>query len=333
MKAQVIKQFGDPSVFELMDVPLPTLKPGQVLIKVAATSINQIDCKIRSGAVPALSPEFPAVLNGDVAGVITAVAPDVQNVKIGDEVYGCAGGLRGTPGALAEFMLADSKLIAKKPTSLSMAEAAALPLVTITAWEALFKKAKLTANKNILIHGGVGGVGHIAVQLAKWCGANVYATVLKNEDFSLAKSLGADEIINAKEEEVEKYVARLTQGKGFDVVFDTIGGSNLDRSLFAAAMNGCVVTTVARSTHDLTPMHNKGLSLHVVFMLLPILTGIGREEHGEILSKVAEIVNQGKLKPLIDPHQFTLEQISDAHRLLESGKARGKVVLSIKNQH
>ena len=329
MKAQVIKKFGDPSVFELVDVPKPMLKQGHVLIKVYASSVNQIDCKIRSGAVPALSPEFPAILNGDVAGVIDSIASDVKNFKVGDEVYGCAGGLDGTPGALAEFMLADARLLAKKPTILSMAEAAALPLVTITAWEALFKKANLTANKNVLIHGGVGGVGHIAVQLAKSCGAKVYTTVLKNEDISLAKSFGADEVINAKEEDVEKYVARLTQGKGFDVVFDTVGGSNLDRSLFAAAMNGDVVTTVARSTHDLTPMHNKGLSLHVVFMLLPILTGIGREEHGKILSKVAEIVNQGKIKPLIDPHQFTLDQIGDAHKLLESGKAQGKVVLSI----
>jgi len=330
MKAQVIKKFGDPSVFEWVDVSKPLLKPGHVLIKVAATSVNQIDCKIRSGAVPALSPEFPAILNGDVAGVIDSVAADVQNFKRGDEVYGCAGGLKGTPGALAEFMLVDHKLIAKKPALFSMIQAAALPLVTITAWEALFKRANLTANQSVLIHGGVGGVGHIAVQLAKGCGAKVYTTVLKDEDISLVKSLGADEVVNAKEEDVEKYVARLTRGRGFDVVFDTVGGVNLDRSLFAAAMNGSVVTTVSRSTHDLTPMHNKALSLHVVFMLLPILTGLGREAHGEILSKVSEIVDQGKLKPLVDPHPFTLEEVSDAHRLLESGKAQGKVVLSIR---
>jgi NADPH:quinone reductase len=329
MKAQVINKFGDPSVFELVDLSKPALKPGYVLIKVSATSVNQIDCKIRSGAVPALSPEFPAILNSDVAGVIDSVAPDVTKFKVGDEVYGCAGGLGSTPGALAEFMLADTRLLAKKPTTLSMTEAAALPLVTITAWEALFKKANLTADKTVLIHGGVGGVGHVAVQLAKWCGAKVYTTVLKNEDIALAKSFGADEVINAKEEDVEKYVARLTGGRGFDVVFDTVGGGNLDRSLLAAALNGNVVTTVSRSMHDLTPMHNKALSLHVVFMLLPIVNGMGREEHGDILAKITEIANQGKLKPLVDPHQFTLEQISEAHELLESGKAQGKVVLAI----
>ena len=329
MKAQVIKKFGDPFVFELVNITKPMLKPGHVLVKVHATSVNQIDGKIRSGAVSALSPEFPAILGCDVAGIIDSIAPDVENFNIGDEVYGCAGGLRGTPGALAEFMLADSRLLAKKPKTFSMAEAAVLPLVTITAWEALFKKANLTVNKNILIHGGVGGVGHIALQLAKWCGAKVFTTVLRDEDISLAKSFGADEVINAKEEEVEKYVTRLTHGRGFDVVFDTVGGSNLDKSLLAAAINGNVVTTVSRSTHDLTPMHNKSLSLHVVFMLLPILTGIGCEEHGNILSKITEIADLGKLKPLIDPHSFTLEQVSEAHVLLDSGKARGKIAISI----
>lgn len=327
MKAQLIKKFGDPSVFELSEIATPDLKPGHVLIKVSATSVNQIDCKIRSGAVPAIAPDFPAILHGDVAGTIAAVAEDVKNFKVGDEVYGCAGGLKGSGGALAEFMLADARLLAKKPKSLSVLDSAALPLVSITAWEALFTKANLTNKKSILIHGGVGGVGHIAVQLAKWCGAKVYTTVLKNEDFSLAKSFGADEVINAKEEDVEKYVARLTDNQGFDVVFDTVGGPNLDKSLFAARTNGAVVTTVARSTHDLTPMHNKALSLHVVFMLLPILKNQGREAHGKILAKIAEIVDEGKLKPLIDTHRFTLDTVRDAHTLLESGKANGKVVI------
>lgn len=329
MKAQLIKKFGDPSVFELAEIAKPELKPGHVLIKVSATSVNQIDCKIRSGAVPAISPDFPAVLQGDVAGTIVAVAEDVKDFKVGDEVYGCAGGLKGSGGALAEFMLADAKLLAKKPTALSMLQSAALPLVCITAWEALFKKAQLTSKNSILIHGGVGGVGHIAVQLARWCGAKVYTTVLKNEDVELAKAFGADEVINAKEEDVAAYVARLTNNAGFDVVFDTVGGANLDKSLLAAKANGSVVTTVARSTHDLTPMHNKALSLHVVFMLLPLLNNQGREEHGKILTKIAEIVDAGKLKPLIDSQQFNLQTVKEAHALLESGKAKGKVVVSI----
>lgn len=330
MKAQVITQFGKPEVFKLMEIAKPALKPGYVLIKVSATSVNQIDCKIRSGMVPAISPDFPAVLHGDVAGVIAAAAPDVTAFQIGDEVYGCAGGLRGSAGALAEWMLADARLLAKKPQALSMLETAALPLVSITAWDALFNKAQLSKDKKILIHGGVGGVGHIAVQLAKWCGAHVSATVLSENDFSLARALGADEVINAKTETPEQYVQRLTNGKGYDVVFDTVGGPNLDRSLAAAAINGAVVTTAARSTHDLTPMHNKALSLHVVFMLLPLLANEGREQHGKILANIATIVDQKKLKPLIDSHQFSLETAPDAHALLESGQAVGKVVINIR---
>lgn len=327
MKAQIITQFGNPSVFTFTDIPKPTLKPGHVLIKVFATSVNPVDCKIRSGAVPGIAPEFPALLHGDVAGVIEEIASDVKNFKVGDEVFGCAGGLRGTPGALAEYMLADARLLAKKPKSLSMLETAALPLVSITAWEALFKKAHLTKDQNILIHGGAGGVGHVAIQLAKWCGSTVYTTVRKTEDISLTKSFGADVAINSSEEDTEDYVKRRTEGKGFDVIFDTIGGAHLDQCFAAAKLNGTIVTTVARSTNDLTPMHNKALSLHVVFMLLPLLTNIGRAEHGEILAKIADIVDMGKLKPMLDKRRFTLESIGEAHALLESGEARGKVVV------
>lgn len=329
MKAQIITQFGEPTVFKLTHVPQPVLQPGYVLIKVFATSVNQIDCKIRSGAVAEIAPAFPAILHGDVAGVVAAVAPDVTQFNIGDEVYGCAGGLKGSGGALAEWMLADARLIAKKPRSLSMLETAALPLVSITAWEALFKKSGLTKNQSVLIHGGVGGVGHIAVQLAKWCGARVCTTVLNEASFSLAKSFGADEVINAKEETVAQYVERLTQGHGFDVVFDTVGGANLQNSFIAAAKNGAVVTTAARSTQDLSLLHNKALSLHCVFMLLPILDNQNREQHGKILAKIAEIADQGKLKPLVDSHSFTLETTPAAHTLLESGQANGKVVISI----
>lgn len=329
MKAQVIKQFGDASVFQSLDVAVPLMQPGHVLIKVAATSVNPIDAKIRSGAVGAIAPEFPAILHGDVAGVVEAIAEDVTQFAVGDEVFSCAGGVRGSGGALAEYMLADVRLIAKKPRSLTMLDAAALPLVCITAWEALIMKADLNRDASVLIHGGVGGVGHIAIQLAKLTGCKVATTVLKPQDVAIAKSLGADEVIHARDEEVEEYVARLTDGHGFNVVFDTVGGANLEKSFAAASINGQVVTTAARSTQDLTPMHTKSLSLHAVFMLLPLLNNKGREQHGIILSRVAEYIDEGKIKPLIDPNEFTLDTISKAHQLLESGQARGKIVVSI----
>ena len=329
MKAQLLHQFGPPGNFQLADIPKPELRAGHVLIRVMATSVNPVDCKIRSGAVAAIAPDFPAILHGDVAGVIAAVAADVTRFKVGDEVFGCAGGLKGSGGALAEYMLADSLLIAKKPATLSMLEAAALPLVSITAWEALFVKSRLIGGQTVLIHGGAGGVGHIAVQLARWCGARVAATVRKAEDVAPVSAFGADHVILANEEPVDSYVARLTNSLGFDLVLDTVGGSNLDKSLQAAKINGAVVATAARSTHDLSPMHAKSLTLSVVFMLIPLLKQIGRAQHGEILTQIARLVDEGKLKPRIDPRQFTLETIADAHALLESGQAHGKIVVAV----
>jgi NADPH2:quinone reductase len=328
MKAQVIHHFGDPSVFQIRDIPVPEVIPGHVLIHVKATSVNPIDTKVRSGAVQTVAPEFPAVLHGDVAGVVCAVGEGVTKFKVGDEVYGCAGGFRSTPGgALAEYMLADANLLAHKPKNLTMEEASALPLVAITAWEALFTRGKLAPGQNILIHAAAGGVGHVAIQLAKWAGAKVYTTASTKEKLEIGSRLGADVAINYREESVRDYVQKYTNGKGFDMVFDTVGGANLDRSFEAAAPLGTVLAIAARSTHDLTPLHSNGLTLHVVFMLLKILDKELRKEYRDILEKLANIVEEGKLRPVLDPNIFTFDEASKAHELLESGKAIGKVVL------
>lgn len=327
MKAQIIQSFGDPSVFQLEEVSKPELKPGHVLIQVKASSVNPIDTKVRAGAVPAVAPEFPAVLHGDVAGLVSAVGEGVTEFKVGDEVFGCAGGFKGTGGALAEFMLADADLLAHKPKNLTMEEAAALPLVVITAWEALFNRAHLVPGQDILIHAATGGVGHIAIQLAKWKGATVYTTAASQEKLEIGTRLGADVTINYREESVHDYVQKYTDGKGFDVVFDTVGGENLDRSFEAAAVHGTVAAIAARSTHDLSPVHSKGLSLHVTFMLLKILNKDMHKQYGEILKKVAKVVEEGKLRPLVDPNMFTFDEVSKAHEYMESGKAIGKIVL------
>ncbi|WP_066291845.1 zinc-dependent alcohol dehydrogenase family protein [Bacillus sp. FJAT-29937] len=328
MKSQVIQSFGDPSIFQYKEILKPELKPGHVLIQVKATSINPIDTKVRAGAVPAVAPEFPAVLHGDVAGIVSAVGEGVTEFNIGDEVFGCAGGFRGTSGgALAEFMLADADLLAHKPKNLTMEEAAALPLVSITAWEALFNRARLIPGQEILIHGATGGVGHIAIQLAKWGGATVYTSASSHEKLEIGKRLGADVTINYREETVQEYVQKYTNGKGFDIVFDTVGGENLDRSFEAAAVHGTVAAIAARSTHDLTPVHSKGLSLHVTFMLLKILNKVMHKHYGEILKKVAKVVEEGKLRPLLDSNIFTFDEVSEAHEYMESGKAVGKIVL------
>ncbi|MEK5173966.1 zinc-dependent alcohol dehydrogenase family protein [Heyndrickxia sp. FSL W8-0496] len=328
MKAQVIKRFGDPAVFELAEVPKPDPIPGHVVIHVKATSVNPIDTKIRSGAVPAVAPEFPAVLHSDVAGVVVDVGEDVTEFKAGDEVYGCAGGVKGTSGALAEYMLADVQLLAHKPKNITMAQAAALPLVTITAWESLYKRANVQSGQTVLIHAATGGVGHVGIQLAKLAGAKVYTTASSEIKLNIGKCLGADVSINYREQSVEEYVKEHTDGKGFDIVFDTVGGENLDRSFQASATYGTVLAIGARSTHDLSPLHAKALSLHVTFMLLKIIDKEKRQEYGEILREVTKLVEEGKLQPLIDERLFNFDQVMEAHTLLESNMAIGKVVLT-----
>lgn len=287
-----------------------------------------MDLKIRQGAVVDISPDFPAILHGDVAGVVEAVGDKVTKFKVGDEVYGCAGGVKATGGALAEYMLADVDLIAHKPRSLSMAEAAALPLVSITAWEGIIDRAKVASGQKVLVYGGTGGVGHLGVQLAKWVGAEVYATVSNQEKSAIALSLGANATIDYRQAAVKDFVAEHTDGNGFDVVFDTVGNDNLQNAFQAAKLNGTVVSTVSRSQQDLSLLHAKGLSLHLVYMLIPMLANINHAYHSEILTKIADLADQGYITPLIDPKPFTFDDIAAAHTHLESGTAVGKVVLT-----
>jgi NADPH2:quinone reductase len=328
MKAMIINNFGSSDVFEAADIEKPKVKTGDVLVKVAASSVNPVDYKIRElGESLPFAPALPAVLGMDFAGTIEAIGEGVTGYEIGDEVYGCAGGLADLAGSLAEYMLADAKLIARKPKGLSMAEAAALPLVAITAYEGL-SRSKVKKGDKVLIHGGSGGVGHIAVQLAKHQGAEVYATGGGEKQLALIETLGAT-AINYKTETVADYVAKHTDGKGFDVIYDTVGELNLLNSMEAAALNGDIATTVSMVELDLTPAHIKGLSLHVVFMLIPMLHDHGREAHGNILRDIASIVESGGLKPVLTEQQFTLAEIAAAHRYAESGQGMGKVVVTI----
>lgn len=170
MKAQVIEKFGEPSVFQLVDVPKPAPASGQVLVRVSATSVNPLDARLRRNGGP-LVPKTPAILHLDFSGTVAEVGQDVRGFAVGDEVFGFAGGVGGIPGALAEYLVADAQLIARKPKSISMKEAAALPIVSVTAWEGLVNRAAVKKGSHILVHAGAGGVGHMAVQLAKHLGA------------------------------------------------------------------------------------------------------------------------------------------------------------------
>ena len=301
---------------------------GQVLVRIAATSVNTVDMMIRQmGKDLPLSPDLPALLGMDFAGTVEAVGDGVTGFALGDQVYGCAGGLADLPGTLAELIAADHRLIAHKPKTLSMREAAALPLVGITAFEGL-KRAGVQAGQNVLVHGGAGGVGHVAIQIARHLGANVFATGSGSEKLALIEGMGATPV-DYRAETVADYVTRLTGGAGFDVVYDSVGGANMSASFDAAALNGHVVSTVALVELDLSVAHFKGLSLHVVFMLIPMLHDHKREAHGAILKTLAEIADAGAVKPVIDEPGFSFADVGAAHDRLSSGKAVGKIVMEI----
>lgn len=326
MKAMLLNAYGENATFEAADVEQPAVKAGHVMVKIAASSVNTVDTMIRKmGAELPLSPETPAILGMDFAGTVEAVGGGVKHFSIGDEVYGCAGGLADLPGTLAEYMVADSNLIARKPKNLSMQDSAALPLVALTAYEGL-TRAGVKQGQKVLVHGGSGGVGHVAIQLAKHFGAEVYSTGGGEKQLALIEQLGATGI-NYKTESVEQYVAEHTDGAGFDVVFDSVGGANITSSFEAAALNGQVATTVSMCELDLTVAHFKGLSLHVVFMLIPMLHNYKREQHAEILRNLAQIAESGGLKPVLDEKRYSLDEAGQAHARLESGKAMGKVVI------
>ncbi|TWU08964.1 Zinc-type alcohol dehydrogenase-like protein [Symmachiella macrocystis] len=326
MQAMLIRDYGENAVFEAAEVEMPEIKAGHVLVKIAASSVNTVDTMIRKmGQELPLAPQTPAILGMDFAGTVEAVGDGVQDYSIGDEVYGCAGGLADLPGTLAEYIVADSNLMAHKPKQLSMRESAALPLVAITAYEGLMR-AGITKDQKVLVHGGSGGVGHVAIQLAKHFGALVFSTGGGEKQLALIEQLGATSI-NYKTESVEQYVDKHTAGAGFDIVFDSVGGANLKNSFTAAALNGQIATTVSMCELDLTPAHFKGLSLHVVFMLIPMLHNFRREQHAEILRNLAQISESGGLKPVLDEQRFSLAEAGPAHARLESGQGMGKVVV------
>ncbi len=328
MKAQLIRENGGPEVFEMTEMERPTAGPGQVLVKVAASSVNTADLMARSmGPVVNFIPAPPAVLGMDFAGVVEAVGEGVTDYKAGDEVYGCAGGVAHHQGTLAEYLAADVRLIAPKPKTLSMTEAAALPLVSITAFEALFDRMGLGDSHKVLIHGGAGGVGHVAVQLAVSSGATVFATGSGQAQLDAITKMGAT-AIDYTAQSVEQYVAAHTDGKGFDMIFDTVGGANISTSMAGVKLNGQVATTVSIGEIDLTMAHLQGATLHVIYMLIPLIHDHGAERHGQILAALTDLVDAGKVKPIVDT-VFAFEQAADAHRKLEGKGNLGKIVVEV----
>ncbi|MEU8421416.1 zinc-dependent alcohol dehydrogenase family protein [Micromonospora sp. NPDC048835] len=326
MRAAVLREFDVPLTIEEIDQPSP--KAGQVLVRVVASGVNPLDTKIQAGKAAHARVQLPAVLGLDLAGVVATVGADVTGFQPGDEVYGLCGGVGDLPGSLAEYVAADARLLAHKPGSLSMREAAALPLAAVTSWEGLVDRAGVHAGQKVLVHGGAGGVGHVGVQLAQARGAEAYATG-GPASMPVIESLGAVPI-DYTASTVEEYVERYTGGAGFDIVMDNVGGATLDASFAAVrTYHGHVVSALGWGSHSLAPLSFRGATYSGVFTLLPMLTGRGREHHGVILREIATLADAGALRPRLDGRRFTLDAVMDAHRLVAGGTAAGKVVVDI----
>lgn len=264
----------------------------------------------------------------DLAGTVEAVGSGVKRFASGDEVFGLAGGVGDLQGSLAEYAAVDADLLAHKPKRLTMRQAAALPLVTITAWEGLVDRAGVRDGHRVLVHGGAGGIGHVAVQIALARGAEVFATG-SPRSLQTIKDLGATPI-DYSTTDVADYVNAHTAGEGFDIIVDTVGGATLDASFTAVRVHtGHVVSALGWGVHSIAPLSFRGATYSGVFTLLPMLTGHGRAHHAEILEQVSAIVDSGRLTPLIDPRRFTLESVMDAYQTLETGTSQGKVIIDV----
>jgi NADPH:quinone reductase-like Zn-dependent oxidoreductase len=314
-------------ILRLSKVARPAAACGHVLVAVKAAAINPLDGKIRMGSAAHARQPLPAILGIDMSGVVEDVGEGVESFRKGDRVFGMTGGVGGLQGSLAEFASVNAQLLAKAPANLLMRDIAALPLIFITAWEGLVDRASVSAGEKVLIHGGAGGVGHVAIQIALSFGAEVFATGT-GEGMAYIRSLGATPI-DYRDSSVQDYVDEHTDGAGFDLVYDTVGGETLDKSFLAVRRFGHVVSCLGWGAHALAPLSFKAATYSGVFTLLPLLTPIGKRHHGEILGEAARLAEAGKLIPRVDPRRFDLSAVDRAFSAMESGPASGKLVVEV----
>jgi NADPH2:quinone reductase len=314
MKAIIIREFGGPEKLELADMPIPTPAAHEVRVHLRATSVNPVDYKIRRSGSWARVP-MPAILGYDAAGVVDAVGSSVTHLKPGDEVFYSAR-IFGRQGTYAEYHVEDAAIVAKKPTRLSFEEAASLPLAAITAYDHVITFFQTKPGDTVLIHAGAGGVGVFAVQLAKAAGARVIATG-RSENDELIRSLGADEVIDYRKLRFEDEVNRLTDGRGVDAAFDTVGGDTISRSINCVRPYGKLATIVSIDG-SINGMQIRNQVLYFGFM----------ERTQAKIDALQTLVTRGQLRPVIDS-SFPLERVADAHKKLEGGGMRGKIVITI----
>lgn len=313
MKAAQYNEYGSPEVIKIQEADKPVPGKKQVLIKVVAAAINPFDYKVRRGYMKDTMPlKFPVTIGGNLSGVIVEVGEGVSEFKIGDEVYGQSYGFGGTSGAIAEYATANSGGISLKPKNITYIEAASMPLVGVSAIQALEQHMRLQKGQKILIHGGAGGIGSIAIQVAKNIGAYVAATV-SSKDIEFVKELGADEVIDYTKEKFEDKLSDL------DGVYDTVGGDTTDRSFKVLKKGQVLVSMMGESKKELAKEYGV------------IVIGQNTNTNTENLQRLKELIELGVVKPEID-RVFPLEKTSEAFGYVETGHPRGKVVIEIKDQ-
>ena len=309
MKAVRIHTYGSPDVLSFEDAPRPELGEGEVLIRVHATSINPFDSAVRAGYLAGyLNYHFPLILGTDVSGTIEEMGPGANHFAPGDSVYARGGVIRD--GAYAEYIVVPASDIAAKPASLDHIHSAALPHVTLTAWQALYEAAGLSEGQTVLIHGAAGGVGHIAVQLAKLRGARVIGTA-SDYNFEFLRQIGADEVIDYNKTRFEDVVHDA------DVVLDVVGGETQSRSWAVLKPGGILVSTVEPPSEETAAAH--GVRQYFVASSPPI---------GEVLAKVAKLVDSGQIKPVVST-VLPLQEVQMGHQMIDTRHTRGKIVMQV----
>lgn len=330
MQAAIMGAAGGPDVLRVEQVETPVIRAGtEMRVRLRAAGVNPIDAKLRGGRAYPL--ELPAVLGCDGAGVVESVGPEVARFRPGDAVYFCQCPLGARPGTYGEFAVVDERFAAAKPASLSFEEAAAAPLVLITAWESLFGRARVQAGDRVLVHGGAGGTGHVAIQLARHAGARVSTTVSSDAKAELVAQLGAELPIRYREQDFAQAARGWTDDRGVDMALDTVGGPLFQQSFPAVRVYGDLVTLLQPPADtDWSVARQRNLRIGLELMLTPAQLGLqdALAAQARILEDCAALFDAGALRiELAD--MLPLADAAEAHRRLEAGGLQGKLVLAI----
>ncbi len=330
MHSILMTKIGSPEVLKYQEIETPEIKSNsELLISIQAAGINPIDTKLRQGFYPL--DNLPVVLGCDGSGIVDAVGSEVSKFDVGDEVYFFHGGIGAIQGNYAEFTTIEERFLARKPENLNFTEAAAAPLALITAWETLHDRAHIKAGQTVFINAGAGGVGHLAIQLAKIAGANVYTTASSDEKADFVRSQGADRVINYKEQDFVEAIMDWTDNKGVDVVMDNVGGEWIEKSFSAIAHYGHFVTLLQPDKGtDWTVARQRNIGIHLEIMLSPLLFDLqdAQKHQTFILEECARYFDEGKLKIHISK-SIPLAQAATAHTDIETGTTTGKIVLTM----